>query len=101
MTSLIERLRAHFEVDKLAARLRCAARQPQAIPPRHPNDSRSFSAHIGGAVALVQIDHIDGKPTASVQISVRHLNSDAAEALLRFLASRNAPNSSTTIESNM
>lgn len=82
-----------YEVDVLAGRLRSAAGLLPQEGLRGRHESRSFLASVGGAHARVQIDHIDGEPVGGIQITLRSLTPDAAEAVLRFLAGRNGHNS--------
>ncbi|QBX38639.1 hypothetical protein E4M02_10990 [Brevundimonas sp. S30B] len=83
---------SRFPVDELEDRLRQAAGIPAFVGQRPDEDSRSFYAR-PDVSARVQIDHIDGRPVGGVAISLRGLTPDAAEAVLRFLSSRNERNS--------
>lgn len=87
-----------FSVDTLAARLCGAARRQNATPKPpagrdhwQPNDSRSFTLNLGGALVRAQLDQIDGEPLGTT-LRISGLNPDAAEAVLRLLATRNEPN---------
>ena len=79
-------------VDQAETRLRCAAGLAPIDHPRHIDVSRSFRATIGGAGVSVQLDQIDGRPSASVSLQLRFMTHDAAEAVLDLLRRRNETN---------
>lgn len=80
-------------IDDLETRLRSAAGLQKVTEDRSPQESRSFLVLLGCS-ARVQLDHIDGRPIGGITVTLRGMTADAAEALLRFLATRNEPNGS-------
>lgn len=78
-------------VDQLETRLRIAAGLQPISSDRMDHDSRSFLTVLGCSVR-VQLDHIDGRPVGGVTVRLGSMAPDAAEALLRFLSTRNEPN---------
>lgn len=83
-------------IDKIERRLRAAAGLPPFEGVRSREESRSFIAR-PGCSARVQIDHIGGQLAGGISIGLRSLTPDAAEAVLRFLAARNEPNSALMV----